>query len=222
MGRWLSDRLAAQRRLTIGALVTTALIGVIATLMEFGLFYLIIRIGFVKHGAIAFLLTLMIQAVLQFVTVLRLPKNLPDLQHEAVVDAEPVIVSSAPNMTAVWTYSFGSIDSDRTWVERLLGLLSLPQRMCAAAWFIWQRLQQVKAMAVEPCARVIRLLAKEGERVSLDVIAGQIQAEDFESVIRDLSLIDGVVFLTRNDCGLSLANRLLEDLEAWKKRHRSS
>jgi hypothetical protein len=31
-------------------------------------------------------------------------------------------------------------------------------------------------------------------------------------------LIDGVVFLTRKSIGLSLANRLVEDIEDWKKK----
>ena len=73
-------------------------------------------------------------------------------------------------------------------------------------------------MAVEPCAAIIRLLHKEGERVELKTIAADLNTGDLVPVIRQLSLIDGVVFLSQKNFGLSLANRLVDDIVDWKEK----
>ena len=219
MRRWLTERLQTQKQLVMAAVVGMAVIGTVATLIEFMLFYLIIRIGFLKSGAPAMLATLMILATIQYFTLLWMPKQLADIDHESVSEDEVTIVKSAATMSAAWTYAFGSLESDRTWIEILLGLLSLPQRMFAAAWFSWQRKGEIDAVEIAPCALILRLLHKEAERVDLKKITEEIELTDLTQTLRQVSLIDGVVFLTRNSVGLSLANRLVDDIEAWRKKN---
>lgn len=219
MRRWLTERLQTQKQLVMAAVVGMAVIGTVATLIEFVLFYLIIRIGFLKSGAPAMLATLMILATIQYFTLLWMPKQLADIDHESVSEDEVTIVRSAATMSAAWTYAFGSLESDRTWIEILLGLLSLPQRMFAAAWFSWQRKGEIDAVEIAPCALILRLLHKEAERVDLKKITEEIELTDLTQTLRQVSLIDGVVFLTRNSVGLSLANRLVDDIEAWRKKN---
>lgn len=219
MRRWLTERLQTQKQLVMAAMAGMAVIGTFATLMEFVLFYLIIRIGFLKSGAPAMLVTLMILATIQYFTLMWMPKQLADVEHESTNEDEVVIVKSAATMSAAWTYAFGSLESDRTWIEILLGLLSLPQRMFAAAWFAWQRKGEIEAVEIAPCALILRLLHKEAERVDLKKITEEVELPDFAKTLRQVSLIDGVVFLTRNSVGLSLANRLVDDLEAWQKKN---
>lgn len=220
MRQWLRDRLQLQSRLATGALAGMVVLGLIATLMEFALFFVIIKIGFIRDSpaVLAFLATAMILAVIQAATLLRMPKQLADVEHEAELDESIVIIKVASNMSAVWTYALGSMESDRSWVEILLGLLSLPQRLCSAAWFTWQRKKELLSVAVEPCAAIIRLLHKEGERVELKTIAADLNTGDLVPVIRQLSLIDGVVFLSQKNFGLSLANRLVDDIVDWKEK----
>ena len=219
MRRWLTERLQTQKQLVMAAVVGMAVIGTVATLIEFVLFYVIIRYGFLKSGAPAMLATLMIQATIQYFTLLWMPKQLADIDHESVSEDEVTIVRSAATMSAAWTYAFGSLESDRTWIEILLGLLSLPQRMFAAAWFSWQRKGEIDAVEIAPCALILRLLHKEAERVDLKKITEEIELTDLAQTLRQVSLIDGVVFLTRNSVGLSLANRLVDDIEAWRKKN---
>ena len=66
---------------------------------------------------------------------------------------------------------------------------------------------------------ILRLLHKEAERVDLKKITEEIELTDLAQTLRQVSLIDGVVFLTRNSVGLSLANRLVDDIEAWRKKN---
>ena len=219
MRRWLTERLQTQKQLVMAAMAGMAIIGTFATLMEFVLFYLIIRIGFLKSGGPAMLATLMILATIQYFTLMWMPKQLADIDHESVSEDEVTVVKSAATMSAAWTYAFGSLESDRTWIEILLGLLSLPQRMFAAAWFAWQRKGEIEAVEIAPCASILRLLHKEAERVDLKKITEEVELPDFAKTLRQVSLIDGVVFLTRNSVGLSLANRLVDDIEAWRKKN---
>jgi hypothetical protein len=219
MRRWLSERLHTQKQLVTAAMAGMAVIGTIATLMEFFLFYLIISFGFIGSKAVAILVTLLILATVQYFTLLWMPKQLADIEHESMNEDEVIIVRSAATMSAAWTYAFGSLESDRTWVEILLGLLSLPQRMIAAAWFAWQRKGEIEAVEVAPCALILRLLHKEAERVDLKKITEEVELSDLAKTLRQVSLIDGVVFLTRNSVGLSLANRLVDEIEAWRKKN---
>ena len=219
MRRWLTERLQTQKQLVMAAMVGMAVIGTVATLIEFVLFYLIIRIGFIQSGVLAMLATLGILATIQYFTLLWMPKQLADIDHESVSEDEVTIVKSAATMSSAWTYAFGSLESDRTWIEILLGLLSLPQRMFAAAWFSWQRKGEIEAVEIAPCALILRLLHKEAERVDLKKITEEVELTDLAQTLRQVSLIDGVVFLTRNSVGLSLANRLVDDIEAWRKKN---
>lgn len=219
MRRWLTERLQTQKQLVMAAMVGMAVIGTVATLIEFVLFYLIIRIGFIQSGVLAMLATLGILATIQYFTLLWMPKQLADIDHESVSEDEVTIVKSAATMSSAWTYAFGSLESDRTWIEILLGLLSLPQRMFAAAWFSWQRKGEIEAVEIAPCALILRLLHKEAERVDLKKITEEVELTDLAQTLRQVSLIDGVVFLKRNSVGLSLANRLVDDIEAWRKKN---
>jgi len=219
MRRWLTERLQTQKQLVMAAMAGMAVIGAFATLMEFVLFYLIISIGFVGSTSVAMLVTLMILATIQYFTLMWMPRQLADVEHESTNEDEVIIVKSAATMSAAWTYAFGSLESDRTWVEILLGLLSLPQRMFAAAWFAWQRKGEIEAVEIAPCALILRLLHKEAERVDLKKITEEVELPDLAKTLRQVSLIDGVVFLTRNSVGLSLANRLVDDIEAWRKKN---
>ena len=219
MRRWLTERLQTQKQLVMAAMVGMAVIGTVATLIEFVLFYLIIRIGFIQSGVLAMLATLGILATIQYFTLLWMPKQLADIDHESVSEDEVTIVKSAATMSSAWTYAFGSLESDRTWIEILLGLLSLPQRMFAAARFSWQRKGEIDAVEIAPCALILRLLHKEAERVDLKKITEEVELTDLAQTLRQVSLIDGVVFLKRNSVGLSLANRLVDDIEAWRKKN---
>ena len=219
MRRWLTERLQTQKQLVMAAMAGMAVIGTIATLIEFFVFLIIINYGFIESSVLSILVTLMIMAAIQYFTILWMPKQLADIEHESVSDDEVTIVKSAATMTAAWTYAFGSLESDRTWVEILLGLLSLPQRMIAAAWFSWQRKGEIEAVEIAPCALILRLLHKEAERVDLKKILEEVEVADIAQTLRQVSLIDGVVFLTRNSVGLSLANRLVDDIEAWRKKN---
>jgi hypothetical protein len=220
--RWFSDQLLQQSRLLIGAITAMIGLGLVASLLEAGIFAVILRIGFVDSLIQAFVVAFGIQGGILFFTFLRLSTQLGDAEHEVELEDRVTAIRTAPTMTAVWTYALGSLETDQTWVERLLGKLAMPQRLFCAAYFSWQRMRQLKTVDISACSAVIRLLHKEAERVEVSKLVEELQLSNLAATLRDVSLIDGVMFLTRRSVGLSLTNRLVENMEEWTKKHKAA
>ena len=220
--RWFSDKLKGQNRLLIGAITAMICLGLVATLLEAGIFAVILWLGFVGSWISAFVVAFGIFGGILFFTFLHLPRQLGDTEHEFEQEGEAITIRTAPTMTAVWTYALGSLESDQTWVERLLGKLALPQRLFCAAFSSLQRIEQLKTVDINDCSAVIRLLHREAERVEVGKLIEELQLPNIAVTLRHLSLIDGVMFLTRRSLGLSLTNRLVENMDEWEKKHRSA
>lgn len=214
--RWMEEYLATQRRLVMGSVAAMAAIGAAAMLMEFTAALLIARIGFFSSWVLSAVAALAILAAAQVVTWLRLSKELGDSTHTVTVDDATTEIRIPPGMSNAWTYGFGSLDTDQSRIELLLNLLTVPQRMCCAAWFAWQRLQELKTVDAVTTAAIVRLLNKKAERVGVPELADELELRDVAKAIREVSLVDGVVLLTRGELALSLATRLTDALGDWK------
>ena len=219
MRRWMAHYLTTQGRLTVGSMAAMAAIGGVATLIEFGAVLLIVHIGFIQGSwGLGALLSIGILAGVQCVTSMRLSKQLPNVEYDVELDESTVQVRIPPGMPFVWTYGLGSLETDQSRIERLLGVLAMPQRMCSAAWFAWQRIQELKSVDAEACAGVIRMLQKKAERIDVKELAAELELANVPKTIREVAMIDGVVVLTRGTLGLSLANRLMDALADWQKK----
>lgn len=215
---WLSERVSTQMRLALVAAIVMTVGGLIAFFLEAYLVKSITKIGFVGNNFLAWTITLGILGTVLFFTWLRIPKNLSDREYLMESDGEESQLFVAPAMGVVWTFALGSIDSDQTWVERLLGMLALPQRLLCAAWYVVQRVKQLKEINIPGCAHIIRLVSRKAERMEVSEIAEKRSDPDLNKTLREVSLIDGVVFLTRKTVGVSLAPRLVEELDKWSAR----
>ena len=216
--QWVTDRVASQTRLVTAAVCIMAVFGLVAFLIEAIVVKWIIVTGFVGSHSLAWLITLAILGTVLLATWLRMPKHLADGSYPAEINGAEVSIAVAPAMGVVWTFALGSIDSDRTLIERLLGLLAMPQRLLCAAWYVYHRVQQLRALNIPGCAAVLRVLFRKAERVEVSEIAEKLPNTNLPPTLHDVSLIDGVVFLTRRTVGISLAPRLVDDLNAWKTR----
>ena len=217
--RWFSDRLLRQNRLLIAAIAAMIGLGLVATLFEAGIFAVILHIGFISGPwTPSFVVAFGILGVILFLTYLHLPKQLSDAEHDAELRGDVTTIRTAPTMTAVWTYALGSLETDQTWIERLMSMLALSQRLFCAAYFTWQRMTQLKAIDVYDCSAVLRLLYKKAERVEVSVLEKELKLPNLVTTLRNVSLIDGVMFLTQKSVGLSLTNRLVDDMAEWTER----
>ncbi len=99
------------------------------------------------------------------------------------------------------------------------GLLCGP-RFCVLAWDLVQRGRRLKRMNIPHCAAVLTLLIKRQSRVSVEELLKDLPQADLENTLPQLADIDGVVFLSTEPIGLTVAPRLQENFEKWTKRKR--
>ena len=107
----------------------------------------------------------------------------------------------------------GSLESDQSILERIFGMMMLVPRMFWTALYVFARTKEVKDIDVKECGAMLRYALKKAERVDVTEIAKKRPATDLPRTIRQVSLLDGVVFLTKGKLGFTLANRFKDDLE---------
>ncbi len=216
--RWLTEKLKFQRKLTIGALAAMAGMGLVAWAFELGIVVLILWFGFYCSWTMAVLIGGGFLGALQMLILRGLQKELGD-ETVAGDDTVQSFVVAQP-LSVVWTYALGQMETDMTGIERLLRLCCLPQRLTAAALFTKQRLAQVEAINAAQAGRVISFLRGESGKVALSELLANVELTNPIAALRDLSLIDGVMFLVRDQPGISLAPRLNEEIDAWMLQER--
>ena len=98
----------------------------------------------------------------------------------------------------------------------LSGVLSIVPRLFCTAWHTWHRVEAVRNIDSETTLTVMKMLFRSDHSVAAESIADGLGDVDLNKVLRDVSLLDGIVFLTRGGISLSIAPRLNEDFEAWR------
>lgn len=213
--QWLTERLIRQRRITLLAVAVMGGVGSAALLFELWLVSGLISYALIDSRFVSSLIALALCGSPLVWLWIRTPQRIGGTTHSVPLDDDELTVVVAPALGPVWTYALGSLETDKSFADRILGALSLPQRMVCTAWQIWLRYQQLQLIDVESCAKVLRLLYRKSERVGVAAISDECRLDDLPRTLHEMSLIDGVIFLTRHEFGLSLAPRLVEDLNAW-------
>lgn len=208
---WLAERTQTQARLIVGAIVAMCVIGLVALLLQGGLLYLLLSAGYNRMTAIVVLLGLF--GGMGYFTWLTGPKTLKDEVHEVELPDDTIQVPVAPSLSNAWTYAMGSRDSALSIPERIFALFMLVPRMFWTAWYLSGRVQDVRQIDVRECGAILRFVLKKAERVDATEIAEKRPQTNLPVTLRQLSLLDGVVFLVRGKLGLTLANRFKDDVE---------
>ncbi|MDG1893706.1 MAG: hypothetical protein P8J37_02240 [Fuerstiella sp.] len=209
---WLSSKVDTQAKLTIGACVTMACLGLLAFLLQGGFLYVALSWGYGSR-LLAAAIVLAIFGGMGLYIFRTAPQTLCDRQHEVQINDRTVTVRVAPTMSNAWTYAIGSLESDQSIPERIFGLMMVVPRMMWTASYVFNRIDQVRQIDVAECGKVLRLLLKKSERVDAEDIASKWQRMNLPKILRQVSLVDGIVFLTKDGVGLSLAKRFTDALE---------
>lgn len=213
--RWLTQKLALQRKLTLGAFWAMTAMAAVAWSLELGLVVVILWVGFTGGSwSLALLIGGGILGAVQAFVMKGVNKELGDQRFRDPSGNGPKFSVAQP-LSVVWTYALGQMETDMTGIERLLRMCCLPQRMTAAALFTKERLRQVDAIQKNSCAEVIRYLQDEPGKIPVETLLEAVELQNPAAVLRDLSMIDGVMFLIRDQAGLSLAPRLTDDIDEW-------
>jgi len=216
--RWLAEKTKTQSKLLIGAIAAMSAIGLLAFVIQGGLLYAIFSAAYSRVAAIVILLGLF--GGMGYFTWLTGPKTLRDEVHEVELADRTVQVPIAPSLSNAWTYAMGSRDSSLSVLERIFAFLMLVPRMFWTAWYLSGRVRNVRDINVRECGAILRFVLKKAERVDATEIAEKRPQTNLPETLRQLSLLDGVVFLVRGKLGLTLANRFKDDVEEGVARHR--
>jgi len=209
---WLTKRVEFQSKVTVGACAGMAGGGLLAFIVQGGLLWLIFSTAYGSY-LLGGLFILLIFGGMGVFTWLTAPKELHDEEYDVTTPNGDVVIRLAPTLSTAWTYAMGSLDSDQSIPERIFGLMMIVPRMAWTAIYVFGRVQEVKEIDVESCGKVLRRLLKKAERVDASDVADRFPDLDLPKTLRQLSLMDGVVFLTKGEVGMTLANRFKDDLE---------
>lgn len=210
--QWVREKVDTQIKLVYAAMAAMIALGLIGFLIQAGLLYAIFSYAY-NSRTLGFMIPAVLFGGMGVFTWLMSPRNLRDSVHKGKNDGEEMKIRVAPTMANCWTFALGSLEIDRSIPERIWGMMLIVPRLFWTAWYLFQRADDVKQIDVPECCKVLRLALKKGERVELEEFGDRFESMDLPKILRQVSLIDGVVFLTKRGFGMSLANRFKEDLE---------
>lgn len=211
---WVLNRIETQRKLTLAAVVGMVAVGLLLLLVEAGLLFKLFSTAYSRTTG--FLITTGLFGCLAVYSWFRSQKELHDRTFQAACHTTVVDLRVVPPISDVWSWAFGSMDPDRSIIDKLVAVTMQAPRLLCAAWYTWHRLEDVQNIDKEATIDVMKVLFRSDHSVGVQEIADKLEDEDLVTVIRDVSLLDGVVFLTKDEITLSIAPRLNEDLDAWR------
>jgi hypothetical protein len=211
---WVLKRIENQRKLTLAATVGMVAVGLTLFLVEGGLLFLLFWAAYSRMTG--FVITVGLFGCLSVYSWFRSQQELRDKTFRASCHKTMIDLHVVPPTSQVWSWAFGSMDPDRSTIDKLVAVTMQAPRLLCAAWYTWHRLEDVQNIDKEATVDVMKVLFRSDHSVRVQEIADKLEGEDLVKTIRDVSLLDGVVFLTKDEVTLSVAPRLNEDLDAWR------
>jgi len=211
---WVLNRIETQRKLTLAAAVGMVAVGLLLLLVEAGLLFLLLLTAY--SFTTAFVIVVGLFGCLGAYSWLRAQKELVDRKHQAACHTTVVELRVVPPVSDVWSWAFGSMDPDRSLIDKFVAVTMQAPRLFCAAWYTWHRLEDVQNIDKEATVEVMKVLFRSDHSVRVEEIDDKLEDEDLVQTIRDVSLLDGIVFLTKDEITISIAPRLNEDLDAWR------
>ena len=212
---WVYKRINDQRKLIFWAAAGMAGLSLTLFLLQAGFFFILFAIAGYSFTT-QMLVIVGLYGTMGLYCWNRSQQELVDRKHKAVVDHDTVKLSIAPATSEVWSWALGSMDSDRSIVEWISGILLIVPRLGCAAWYIWERVSDVHCIHEDTTLKVLKVLFRSEHAVRPQAIQDAIGEDDLVRAIRDISLLDGVVFLIKDDFTISIAPRLSDDLDVWR------
>ncbi len=211
---WVFNRIEAQRKMTTAAAAGMAAVGFVVFLFEAA--FLLLVFATTWGLATAILVLIVIFGAMGIYSASLAQKELQDRKHKAKCNNETITLRVFPGNAWVWSWAFGSMDPDRPIMEKVAGLTMLVPRLFCTAWHTWHRVEEVKNIDPNTTLQVMKILFRSDHSVRAQAISDGLNDADLVKAIKDVSLLDGVVFLTKDEVSLSVAPRLHEHLDRWR------
>jgi len=213
---WVFNRIKTQRKFTTAAALGMATAGLVLFLVQAGILYMIFAYAFAFSRPAALLAIIAIAGGMSVYSWTQATQDLRDRKHKAKCNDETTTLNIVPGNPQVWSWAFGSMDADQSIPEKIIGLTMLVPRLFCGAWFTWQHLEDIKNIDAATTLKVLKVLFRSDHSVRAQTISNELRDADLNKAVRDISLLDGVVFLTNDEISLTIAPRLHDDLEVWR------
>jgi len=211
---WVFQRIEKQRKLTLAAAIGMAVVGLILFLLEGGLLFLLFWAAYSKTTAALIIVGMF--GAMGIYSWIQAERELHDNTYKAVSHTTTVELHVVPPISQIWTWALGSLEADRSIIEKLIAITMQAPRLFCAAIHTWRRLDDVQQIDEETTLDVMKVLFRSDHGVRIQEIADGIATDDIVEAIRDVSLLDGIVFLTKAEVTLSIAPRLNDSLDRWR------
>ena len=211
---WVYKRIEAQKKLTIAAAVGMIAVGSVLFLVVGGILCFALHFSLGKLWA--FGVVGLLFGIMGSISWKQARAELSDVRYKVACKGREQKVSVAHATSWVWTWAFGNPDSDQSITQWIAGIAMFVPRLFCAAWYMFLRIKDVRNIDSQTTLDIMKILFRRDERVEVAEIAESLVDVDLEKAVRDVSLLDGIVFLTKSELAISLAPRLNEDLEAWR------
>ena len=209
---WVCDRIETQHRLTVAAVVGMMVLGIGSFIIQAGLIYLVLANTWGRTTG--FVTVIAAFGVPGLYTWKLARKELRDRQHNALCKGRMVPLNVVLPISLVWSWAFGSMGPERNWVQKIIKIAMIPLRLCCAAWHTWRRVKDVRNIDGDTTFVIMKVLFRNDHSVTAESIADELGDVDLNKALRDVSLLDGIVFLTEHGVSLSVAPRLSSDFDA--------
>ncbi|MEX0717431.1 MAG: hypothetical protein WD066_12630 [Planctomycetaceae bacterium] len=117
-----------------------------------------------------------------------------------------------------WAYAFSSPARAHASFKMILTILFVGPRAMMGAWRSCVRARELQQVDVKNCVPVLRIALHRQRRVPFVELADTLPDVDWQSAVRQLSLLDGVVFLPSEPAGLAVTPSFADEFERWRDR----
>ena len=211
--RWFTGKLESQARMQLSAAIGMGVVGGLALLLAAA-----VTAIFLSYVALGSFFWSFLVAVILWGGITGLvhvsgggePQG-NEIEFEWTGDLRDVRLE--PGLGAVWSHALGSIDTDRSLLLKMVDRFLAPSRLLLGARYCYSRYQRMISADVESSMAVLRYVHRKNARITVDELLEKGGHHDLPRAFAELSLIDGVVWFTREEPAVAIALRLAEELD---------
>jgi hypothetical protein len=214
--QWLTKKLTTQQRLLWIAAVASLLAGVILLYLTFWITYGILWFTTYWWISLSHSTLMMISGlILMFLFIANATTNRESLDT-IELNVGPhrdlqVVVTRTAGMG--WMMAFSDAKAARSTIKMIATLLFTGPRITVHTWKLIQKAARLRTIGIANCSTVLLQAIKLGERLTFESLLDDFSKESLPTLISDLTLIEGVVLLTSEPPGLTLAPHFVDELK---------
>lgn len=219
---WLEQKARKQAKLYFLGAAALLPAGIVVLLITYLVICFVLWLAFswlLPHLVLVGLVALGVVALLFRGNAVTDPEYLDELRFNQVPGGR-ITVTVARATGGSWLMAFTGADSAHTFIKPIVTFLFQGPRILTLAWRMFRKGRRLQSIDVAACAKVLVLLLNSGRRIAFDDILLRRPEIDPLLVFPQLRDIDGVLFLSTEPQGLTIAPHLVDEISDWRANRR--